>query len=776
MNDVLDEKLLSRHSRIEKAKDLLEDTKSLFEQFGSAELKGEHSRFPELLEALNSDEVRLVIIGEFSRGKSSLANALLGIDLLPTAQQATTAINTFIRQLPKGRTEPYLLLHFRRGRPAQEIRWTDSEVLERWGTELDESNRDARFEIDYIEAYTNHRLLARGLCVVDTPGLQSVMSHHEAITLRAIAQSHVALWVQSASQLGGTSTEWRFVNTTVRANFRKFLTVINMWDKVLQPDDPRESRLPVERRVAEKLEVVRNNFRTQCKQLSAAELALMTDDRHLIGVSSQWALRGDSEQRRLSGIERLSQRLGDMMASGEAMEEIYSKPMKQLADVQTRLVAHINEELAQLDSDASMDVRKNELESLVSEIGRLEAALKHETGTTREEHRRAGVRFQEQIRKDLVHPLVTLKLSIEENITEVSVASQIRRGVKQVALPAAVEDLLRKTSAEIDEKWHAIKTEASTTLEDLRADYLEKVDERARSIDSKFTAFKLSLPEFNAQVQIDFDALEDYRKREAEVKRELEGAETELGRLDAELADILTDDGRINHAKAERDRTVRRLESLGPPPLPTLRRDRIKTSDWGSGFLWLEASYATVEVTDDSNVRAHQRQVEKLETTVEAQNAALQKIIDEEHARTGKKMSLRAAQNRQQVRTEKLQREARELELKLEKEREDVAWDAMKRLQLATLRRVEDTVKFLGDNVAALITTAFDEQCKLLELCVTENLMQPLNAKRAQREAVQELLNQGQVQVDQRRRLLVAARQRMQALHAQTVAAQNDKC
>lgn len=99
-NSVLSSGLEDRQFRIQRARDYLERTRDLFERFGSVELKTTQARFDELRGSLDADQVRLVVLGECSRGKSELLNALLGIELLPTAQETTTAVNTFLQAEP----------------------------------------------------------------------------------------------------------------------------------------------------------------------------------------------------------------------------------------------------------------------------------------------------------------------------------------------------------------------------------------------------------------------------------------------------------------------------------------------------------------------------------------------------------------------------------------------------------------------------------------------------------------------------------------------------
>ena len=64
-NEVLTKSFESRQREIGFAKAYVSRTQELFDAFGSAELKTSHARFPELLNALESSDVRLVVLGEF---------------------------------------------------------------------------------------------------------------------------------------------------------------------------------------------------------------------------------------------------------------------------------------------------------------------------------------------------------------------------------------------------------------------------------------------------------------------------------------------------------------------------------------------------------------------------------------------------------------------------------------------------------------------------------------------------------------------------------------
>ena len=73
---------------------------------------------------LENEKFSLVIIGEFSRGKSTFVNALLGKSILPSSKQPTTNI---ISKIIYG-TKPTYTLHYKEeGRKPKQI--TDEEFI-----------------------------------------------------------------------------------------------------------------------------------------------------------------------------------------------------------------------------------------------------------------------------------------------------------------------------------------------------------------------------------------------------------------------------------------------------------------------------------------------------------------------------------------------------------------------------------------------------------------------------------------------------------------------
>lgn len=770
-NESLARSLADRQFRIQQAREYLERTQELFERFGSAELKTTQARFGALRQALNADQIRLVVLGEYSRGKSELLNALLGIELLPTAQETTTAVNTFLQALPDGRTQRFIRIHYQDGRAPEEIDWTDDQAIKRWGTELDAGHQDARRLISRIEVFHDHALLNKGLVLIDTPGLQTIVKHHEEITHRAIAESHVALWVQSTDQLGGTESEWSFMARTLRRNFQKFITVINKWDRVLDPEDSHDKQLSEAERIAGKRAVVIKNFGTILGDSQSPEFTRLTNDEHLFGVSARWGRDADPVQRQRSNIERLAQRIAEMVTSGEAQEQIILKPLTQLADIQSQLGEYIESELSQLDADKSAETRAQDLERLELDIRELKLQEERETRESREEHERAARVLTEGMRDRLLKPLNGLRDAIEDQVTEHYVRRMLASRAPKIGLPEDLDRQYRQLAAELERIWQEQKVQLGQTLDGLRASYLDAMTHHAHHIEANLKQMNVQLPRLALDLDFDFSALEDHRRRSAQLNNELERLQDEIDSIDAGIASTAIDAQKRRRAEADLARVQRQLENMGPPPAPLIYQERRKVSDWGSGFLWLSSTYETVTCKDDSNVKHYQRERDELRATHSNREKALLAIIEEEQKLAGKRMSLELAQKKLDKQLKNKEQELQKIEQQARLDEAALIEDTLKRLRRNTLDHLNQSIAGIERYLSDSLRQVFMKQAEMLADCVREQMLEPLNAKRAQQEEIQTLLQQSQAEIAARRAEFAAARQALAEVQTLTQSA-----
>lgn len=752
MTNILTLGLEQRQQKINVAKEFLSRTQSLFNEFGSDKLRTSHARFAELLDALNADAVRLVVLGEFSRGKSSLVNALLGIELLPTALQATTAINTFVRMLPADRTERFIRIHFQDGRPVQEVPWNDDMALERWGTELDESHADVRQTLDYIEAFMDHPLLEKGLVLVDTPGLETVIKHHEAITRKAIAEAHIALWVQNTTQLGGAATEWEFLTETLRNNFRKFVTVIGWWDKVLAPDDARERRVPVEQRIQEKLDVVRQNFRRHLQDDD--EYKQLTDKNHLIPVSAHWAMESDPEKRKQSGIEQLSLRIAEMFTSGEALEQIYSKPMQQMSHIQQQLAETLQDELQQLESDKSLEERARELEKFDLEAQVLEKESETVALESREEHGRAARKLVEEIKRELISPLTELKADIENQVDAGYVERQIKKRVKTVTLPDDLHEQFQSISAQVGDAWNRQKQELAKVLDGLSADYSKQMEKHAGRIRGEMSKMDVQMPSLDTQFMLDFSAIEQHHQNAMALEREIAARHEQIDSIENDMSKYMANAAQLEMARQALSRVERMHDNLGgqPSPRASSRREVVK-----KGGMYSDDAYGDVPYTDHSNVQAWKEERDKLMASLADKEKRLDQIVAEEERKTGMRMTLEKAQKKYEREVSAFEKKKALFEQQSQAAEGELIKQTTRRLIKNTAGQLEQRIRHLENHVTDAVNNVFADQLQALQDCVKEQYLEPLNAKLEKRREIHLLLEQGKLNVAQRRARLEQA-------------------
>lgn len=144
-------------------------------------------RVSRLAERVSAGELHVVVLGEFKRGKSTLLNALVGEEILPTGVVPLTAVPTEI--------------HFGRTRSTAVL--TDGRRLDistdRLGDYVTELGNPANVKgVSRVEVGTDAWLGTSKAVLVDTPGVASVNEHNTASAFAVLGESDAAILVLSA--------------------------------------------------------------------------------------------------------------------------------------------------------------------------------------------------------------------------------------------------------------------------------------------------------------------------------------------------------------------------------------------------------------------------------------------------------------------------------------------------------------------------------------------------------------------------------------------------
>ena len=262
-----------------------------------------------LFTRLAEDRFNLVLVGQFSRGKTSLMNAILGMDQLPTGIIPLTSVITSVAY---GSVE--------RVRVRYTKNFMDEDVplasLPRYVTQ--QGNPGNAKGIKEAEVQLPSEFLRRGFHFVDTPGLGSAIEENTRTTKSYLPEADAYLLVTSFdSPLSGE--EMRFLRE-VSASSRSVFVVLNKQDMVN------------DRERGEALDYVRGKLDATFEQNAPK----------LFSVSARQALAAkqahDSERIEASGILSLERELVDFLLT-QKRSEFLLRMCDRLADLARRFPA-----------------------------------------------------------------------------------------------------------------------------------------------------------------------------------------------------------------------------------------------------------------------------------------------------------------------------------------------------------------------------------------------------------------------------------------------------
>ena len=178
----------------------------------------------ELAVRVSEGRFYVACVGQFKRGKSTLLNALVGHEVVPTGFIPVTAVPTVIRFGDA--------LHSRiRMRDGS---WRDIPMSDLKEFVTEELNPENKKGVDGAEVFVPSPLLSSGMCFVDTPGLGSVFTGNTATTQAFIPHIDAALVVVGADP--PIAGEELTLVEAVGKQVRDLILVINKADRTSDPE------------------------------------------------------------------------------------------------------------------------------------------------------------------------------------------------------------------------------------------------------------------------------------------------------------------------------------------------------------------------------------------------------------------------------------------------------------------------------------------------------------------------------------------------------------
>lgn len=193
-------------------------------------------------EHMLNDAFSVVVVGQFSRGKSTFVNALLGQRILPTSKKPTTAVISKIAYSP----EPQFTVHFKDGHvmTIDEQNFFGIKAPSTYSSDTPQDEREQILDeqaqinkIDYVQVGYPLDFCKNSVELVDTPGTDDLNESRIEITYNYLNQADAVILLLAADQ-ALSSGEVEFLKERIlKQQIRDIFYIINRKDTLAGPDE-----------------------------------------------------------------------------------------------------------------------------------------------------------------------------------------------------------------------------------------------------------------------------------------------------------------------------------------------------------------------------------------------------------------------------------------------------------------------------------------------------------------------------------------------------------
>jgi small GTP-binding protein len=213
------------------------------------------STFPDLLPRveniatkISDEKFNLVVVGQFKRGKSTLINALVGENILPTAVVPLTSIVTTLHH----GTDEKITVSFADGHAETIGRGRLSDYV------TEKSNPGNVRNVEQVDVELPCEFLRSGFYLVDTPGVGSIYAHNTDVANQFLPESDATIFLMTADQPLSIG-EVEFLRN-VREHVTKIFFVLNKVD-LLSESERHESAAFIKDSLSKELSIPHDAIR-----------------------------------------------------------------------------------------------------------------------------------------------------------------------------------------------------------------------------------------------------------------------------------------------------------------------------------------------------------------------------------------------------------------------------------------------------------------------------------------------------------------------------------
>jgi hypothetical protein len=283
---------------------------------------------------------KIIVLGEFKTGKSTLLNGMLGGKKLPAKATPATAIITV---LVHGDSDQVAIHEEGKGEPRR-ISWEefvrDFQLSHEDIETLDSEGSIDRFrQVEYAQVEVTHEICAGGVRFIDSPGLGEHLSRTR-VALGFLKQSHAVIFVLNATRLLGPEEREFIEHTLGEGPLQNVFFAVNRVNQVNDSDLP-QIRDWLQSRLGHHFVSGRGDF----------DPDLYSSRVHFVNAkgASEAATTGDEHLREASGVPALERELQSFLATGGRAAASFGSTVRLAEQMADAAVSRIATEKAALD-------------------------------------------------------------------------------------------------------------------------------------------------------------------------------------------------------------------------------------------------------------------------------------------------------------------------------------------------------------------------------------------------------------------------------------------
>ena len=499
----------------------------------------------ELKNNVESGIFSIVVIGEFSSGKSTFLNALMGEKYLPSYKRETTATINYIRHKEHAINNKCLVIHYNDGRQPESFDEPSFDIIKKYTTTEDKEQLNVAKEINHIDLYLDSKFLNDNTILVDTPGLNGIEEGLFEITQNEISKSHSCIYLFNANA-PGTKTDFDFLND-LNKKFNSIIIVLNQIDQI--KEDEGET-------IESVVESLKANYIKQIPDAKIPEIYPMSALKALIARhprDGEVSMPGDNKKIYSkpekdeflvqSNIESFENRLWKFLTESEKTKNQILEPLKKVKELVDNKLKEKNEENEDLKNKEDTNELQKEIERYEDEIKNINddlAKRENEISTLIEDNIENAVslltikskELEEKFQKKVDY-LIDQEDYNKDDIDEFARNIGTKLNNDYVAIIEEIErkfrsDIRRDVNNAFSEKVSVELNLKDINKEDLKFNNMSELNFEAsyEEIDKRLKELELTRKELDKEIDKDnielaktVKASSEYEKTEAEIKR-----------------------------------------------------------------------------------------------------------------------------------------------------------------------------------------------------------------------------------------------------------------